>query len=43
MNEIITGNYVAEEMEVRILKRWLFGSVSALLGIMKWVVQRNAD
>lgn len=35
MSEIITGNYVVEEMEVRILKRWLFGSVFVLLGIMK--------
>lgn len=43
MNEVITGNYVVEEMEVRILKRWLFSSVFVLLGIMKWVVQRDAD
>lgn len=42
MNEIVTGNYVVEELQVQILKRWLFGSVFALLGIMKHVVQRNA-
>lgn len=27
MNEVITGNYVVEETEVRILNCWLFSSV----------------
>ena len=35
MREIITGNYVVEEMQVRILKHQLFGSVFALLSIIK--------
>lgn len=43
MSEIITGNYVVEEIEARILKHQLFGCVFALLSIMGKFVQRNAD